>query len=360
MPFSTIDKPNLYFNTLTYSGNGSSPRTVTGVGFKPDFTWLKNRSRAGSSALNDNVRGAGLNKELSSETFYAEGANGGSGYGYLSAFASDGFTLTTGSTAYDIVNRSGDSYVSWNWLGSGTTPVSNTSGSVTSTVSANTTSGFSIATFTYSSGSPTIGHGLGVAPAMILVKNRTSTDNNWLTYHKSMGATKAMYLNGTNAQVTSSVFWNNTAPTSSVFTVSSNLYSADHVAYCFAEVKGFSKFGGYTGNNSLNNFVYTGFKPAFVIVKVTSTTEQWCIKDNKRNTINPLDRSIFANANNAEDYNTTNHLIDFVSNGFNLKDNTSQNLTNGNGQTYIYMAFAENPFVSSKGIPTTARWSGLY
>ncbi|MCX6197298.1 MAG: hypothetical protein NTY55_11750, partial [Flavobacteriia bacterium] len=308
------------------------------------------------------IGGPVCHRHGSGESTSIEGSNGGSGYGYVSAYATDGFTLTTGSTAYDIVNRSGDSYVSWNWLGSGTTPASNTSGTVTSTVSVNATSGFSIVGWTppNTSTPKTIGHGLGVAPSMMIVRNRKYAGN-WRVYHKSLGATKAVNLNTTDSAITDNGFWENTTPTSTVFTTGNGYgYTTggstdDYIAYCFAEVKGFSKFGSYTGNNSLNNFVYTGFKPAFVMIKVTSTTEQWCMKDNKRNTINPLDRSIFANANNAEDYNTTNHLIDFVSNGFNLKDNTSQNLTNGSGQTYAYMAFAESPFVSSKGIPTTAR-----
>jgi len=358
MAYSTIDKPSKYFNTLTYTGDASSPRTVTGVGFKPDFTWIKNRTRAGSSALNDNVRGAGLNKELSSETTNNEGNNGGSGYGYISAFASDGFTLTQGSTAYDIVNRSGDSYVSWNWLASNTSGSSNTDGSITSTVAVNQTSGFSIVSWAGNqTAGASCGHGLGVAPSVIIKKRRNGDNADyWYVYHKSIGSSNSVYLNDTSGSASSGA-WNSQNPTSTVFYHGSSIRENGNnmIAYCFADVKGFSKFGSYTGNNSLNNFVYTGFKPAFVMIKVTSTTEQWCMKDNKRNTINPLDRSIFANANNAEDYNTTNHLIDFVSNGFNLKDNTSQNLTNGSGQTYIYMAFAESPFVSSKGIPTTAR-----
>jgi hypothetical protein len=356
MAYTTIDKGSSYFNTLTYTGNGTSPRTVTGVNFQPDWVWIKNRTRSGSSALNDAVRGAGLNKELSSETTYTEGNNGGSGYGYISAFASDGFILTTGSTAFDIVNRSGDSYVSWNWKANGA-GVSNTQGSISSTVSANTTSGFSIVSYTGNSSSATVGHGLGVAPKFIIIKHRNDVDD-WNCYHASLGSSQRIQLNNTGAA--SAFSWGGN-PTSSVFyllgggATAVNVTGGTYIAYCFADVKGFSKFGSYTGNNQLNNFVYTGFKPAFVMIKVTSTTEQWCIKDHKRNTINPLDRNIFANANQAEDYNTTNHLIDFVSNGFNLKDNTTQNLTNGNGQTYIYMAFAENPFVSSTGIPVTAR-----
>jgi len=352
MPFSNIDKPIKYFNTLTYTGDAVSPRTVTGVGFKPDFTWIKNRTRAGSSALNDNVRGAGLNKELSSESTSVEGSNGGSGYGYISAFASDGFTLTQGSTAYDIVNRSGDSYVSWNWLASNTT-ASNTQGSISSTVSVNTTSGFSIGTYTGNgtSGS-SIGHGLGATPAMIICKSRSDAEQ-WAVYHQSLTYTKYIVLQDTAGAVSTARFYQ--APTSSLFYVDNgygvNKSSATYVFYAFSEVKGFSKFGSYTGNgNADGTFVYTGFKPALVIVKCSSAIENWDMYDNKRNTYNAVDKMIKPNLNIAEASFTT---FDFLSNGF--KNRQADAEYNFSGRTYIYMAFAENPFVSSKGLPTTAR-----
>jgi hypothetical protein len=357
MPYSNIDKPSKYFNTLTYTGDASSPRTVTGVGFKPDFTWIKNRTRAGSSALNDNVRGAGLNKELSSETNSLEGSNGGSGYGYISAFASDGFTLTTGSTAYDIVNRSGDSYVSWNWLGSGTTPVSNTAGTRTSTVSANTTSGFSIVSYTGNQvAGATVGHGLGVKPALIIVKLRSGDVGEPFVYHKSLGATKAFKWNTSDAPITNTTVWNDTEPTSTVFSVGTS-NNVNHVypliAYCFAEVKGFSKFGSYTGNGSSDGtFIYTGFKPAWIMIKQSSTSgEGWEIADNKRSTNNVI-TTFLRNSSGTESTNT-DRQFDFLSNGIKMRG--THGSTNGSGSTYIYMAFAENPFVSSKGIPTTAR-----
>jgi len=350
MAYSTIDKGNKYFNTVLFSGN-SGTQSITGVGFQPDLVWLKCRNSAGTwNNLIDSVRGA--SKTLYSNTTNSEGTDN-----YLSSFNSNGFSLNTGDSG---TNTSGNTYVSWNWLAANST-TSNTNGTITSTVSANTTSGFSIVSYTGTGSVATVGHGLGIAPKMIIVKNRDQGAGgwNWKVYHASLGNTKDISLNRTDAATTTTNFWNNTSPTSSVFTIGTdgvvNTNGNKFIAYCFAEIKGYSKFGSYTGNNSLNNFVYTGFKPAYVMVKITSTTEQWCIKDNKRNTINPLDRNLFANAANAEDYNTTNHLIDFVSNGFVLKDNTSQNLTNGNGQSYIYMAFADSPFVSSKAIPTTAR-----
>ena len=340
MPYSVIDSPKKYFEAKTYTGTGAT-QSISGLSFKPDLTWLKIRNQAYDHAVQDAVRGA--TKDLETSSTDAEQTRS-----MLTAFTSDGFTLGTDSQS----NSNGNTFVSWNWLGSNTT-ASNTNGTITSTVSANTTSGFSIVTFTYSSGSPTVGHGLGVAPSMVIVKNRTSTANNWLTYHKSMGATKAMYLNGTNAEVTSSVFWNNTAPTSSVFTVSTNLYAADHVAYCFAEVKGFSKFGSYTGNGSTDGtFIYTGFKPAFVMTKESSGTSHWIIHDTKRSPNNEMRKELYPNLTNAEAENL--RYIDCLSNGFKIRSDDDTQI-NGSGATYIYMAFSENPFVSSKGIPTTAR-----
>jgi len=344
MPFSNIDKPSKYFNTVTYSGNGVNPTSITSVGFKPDLLWIKCRSNIVSNLLFDAVRG--VSKRLISNSTATETTET-----QIASFDTNGWTMDADTAN----NGSGRTYVAWNWLASNTAGSSNTSGTISSTVSANTTSGFSIVTFTYSSGSPTVGHGLGVAPAIVIVKNRTSDVNNWLTYHKSMGATKAVYLNSTSAEVTSSVFFNNTAPTSSVFTVSSNLYAADHVAYCFAEVKGFSKFGSYTGNGSTDGtFIYTGFKPAFVLIKQSSGAgEFWTLSDNKRvANYNVTDARLFPNSSNAESSNGAGN-IDFLSNGFKIRNSDAP--MNTSSATYIYMAFAENPFVSSKGIPTTAR-----
>lgn len=360
MAYSNIDKPSSYFNTKLYTGNSNATQTISGVGFQPDFSWLKCRDSVEFHHLADAVRGA--NKFLHSNNTDAERTGSYDGGSNTMAFTSDGFSLTNPTATDDELNFGSRLYCSWNWKANGAGS-SNTAGSITSTVSANTTSGFSIVSYTANaSTTATIGHGLGVAPSMIIVKERSGTSD-WMVYHKSLGAGNSIKLNSTSASASNTISFGNTSPTSTLFTVGEDggdyqtnyPNGATYIAYCFAEVKGFSKFGSYTGNNSLNNFVYTGFKPAFVMIKVTSTTEQWCMKDNKRNTINPLDRNMFANASNSEDYNTTNHLIDFVSNGFNLKDNTSQNLTNGSGQTYVYMAFAESPFVSSKGIPTTAR-----
>jgi hypothetical protein len=358
MPFSNIDKPSKYFNTILYTGDGASPRTLTGVGFQPDLVYIRNRDQAGSWAWYDAVRGTGASKNFSTDSANAEGSGGdATGYGFLSAFNTDGFSVTTGSVAYNIVNQSTIQYSAWNWLGANTT-VSNTAGSITSTVSANTTSGFSIVSYTGNASNSTIGHGLGVAPSMIIVKNRSATES-WIVYHSTLGNTKFLELDGTGAEQTSSTIWNNTSPTSTLFTVGTNSKvngnTNSMIAYCFAEVKGFSKFGSYIGNGSANGtFVYTGFKPAFIIIKRNVSATNWLMYDNKRDSFNVMYKLLQPNTNSAEataDPTVTN--IDFLSNGFKLP--TTWSGINGSGSTYYYMCFAENPFVSSKGIPTTAR-----
>jgi hypothetical protein len=342
-----LDKPTDYFNTIIYSGNGSNPRTLTGVGFQPDWVWLKNRTDANGHTLADAVRGA--NKTLSSDGSGAEVTDKSDGH--LDAFTSDGFTVGAG-TDDARVNNSGSNYVAWNWLASNTT-ASNTDGDITSTVSANTTAGFSIVSYTGTGSNTTVGHSLGTTPSMIIFKNRDSITD-WRVYHKTLGATKGIRLSSNGAEQTSSTYFNNTEPTSSLFTVSTavdtNENTSDFIAYCFAEKKGYSKFGSYTGNsNADGTFVYTGFKPAWVVIKRTDTTANWHMLDNKRDPINEADATLLANDAGAE-FESTND-VDFLSNGFKLRANQ----TSTNVGTYIYMAFAESPFVTSTGIPTTAR-----
>jgi len=364
MAYTTINKGSSYFNTVLYTGTGTTggnTLAVTGVNFQPDFLWVKNRTVAVHHYLYDIVRGTGSAKALGSSTTASESTfssyadNGG-----VASLDSNGFTAYRGTdNTYQGTNLNGNSYVAWNWLAGGT-GVSNTSGSISSTVSANTTSGFSIVSWTASGATSTVGHGLGTTPSMIIFKDRSNVTN-WFVYHKSIGATGALYLNATNSTVTNSIFFNNTSPTSSVFTVSTYLSASPYIAYCFAEVKGYSKFGSYTGNGSADGtFVYTGFKPAFFMVKRTDTTGSWIIVDNKRNTTNPETLLHLAHTTSAEE-NTTSFSAffgDFLSNGVKLRDGTIYTGgTNFNisGGTYIYMAFAENPFTSSKGIPCTAR-----
>ena len=342
MAYTDIDKSDDYFNTVLYTGNGST-QSITGVGFQPEWTWIKCRSDARNHQAYDVVRGA--TKQIYPNLTNAEDTDVSS----LTSFDSDGFSLGSAGA----VNVSGQTLVAWNWLAGGT-GVSNTQGSIASTVSANTTSGFSIVSYTGTGSNATVGHGLGVAPKMVIVKNRNTT-NGWEVYHASLGATKVILLNSTEAEQTSSSSWNNTSPTTLVFSVGSaagtNGSGNPLIAYCFAEKKGFSKFGSYTGNGSTDGtFVYTGFKPAFVIIKRTNTTGEWGMFDNKRDSFNVATKELKANASDAEE---VNGAIDFLSNGFKLKATSA--FMNASGSTYIYMCFAENPFVTSTGIPTTAR-----
>jgi hypothetical protein len=255
-----IDKPDDYFNTVLYTGNGTT-QSITGVGFQPDWVWIKNRTSAEASGMFDAVRG--VTKMLSTQNADAETTTATS----LTAFGSDGFSV--GSNLR--VNQSSNNIVSWNWLANGT-GVSNTAGSISSTVSANTTSGFSIVKYTGNGTSgATIGHGLSVKPNMIILKSYENGQQ-WAVYHSSLGATQGLRLNSNIAAYTSSTRWNNTEPTSTLFTVGNdgevNTSGEDQIAYCFAEKKGFSKFGSYTGNGSADGtFVYTGFKPAFFDIK---------------------------------------------------------------------------------------------
>ncbi len=342
MAYSTINKSTDYFNTKTYTGNGGT-QAVTGVGFQPDWVWLKSRSVGDSPILFDVVRG--VTKRLMTNSTGAESTEAQE----VQSFDSDGFTV--GSS--DNANRSGATMVGWNWLGANGT-ASNTDGSISSTVSANTTSGFSIVTFTGNSG--TVGHGLGVKPNFIVVKSRqTGGSNNWVATHSALGTNMTdnyIILNLTDAAGTSTNVWGG-EPTTTTFTVSSAVAANDNnVAYCFAEKKGYSKFGSYTGNGSTDGtFIYTGFKPAFFMAKRSSAAgDPWVMIDNKRNSFNALSNTLLANSADAE--NTGTDRADFISNGIKIK--TTSNAWNANGSTYIYMAFGQS-IVGSNNIPATAR-----
>ena len=341
MAYSTISKPSLYFNTKLYTGNGST-NAITGVGFQPDWTWIKDRDATDWHFLTDAVRGA--TKTLSSNANNAETTQATA----LTAFGSDGFTVGSDGS----VNRNSENFVSWNWKANGAGS-SNSNGSITSSVSANTTAGFSIVSWTGNSG--TVGHGLGVKPAMIIVKSR-QTANNWVVIHQGLTGgmdTNILVLNTNGAE--SSGGSGMAEPTSSVFTITSGLASNDNnIGYVFAEKKGYSKFGSYTGNGNSNGvFIYTGFKPAWVMVKKSNSTSNWSILDNKRlgfnSSVSP--REVYANSNDQE-YDS--NRFDIISNGFKLR--TSGGDGNGSGDTYIYMAFAEEPLVANVGasIPATA------
>ena len=344
MAYTTIDKPTDYFNTKLYTGTGAS-HAITGVGFQPDLIWIKNRDTTGNHALFNVI--SGVQTYLNSNTNYSEQTSAPT----VTSFDSDGFTVGSSTD----LNGSGNDLVSWNWLASNTT-ASNTDGSITSSVSANTTAGFSIVTYTGNGVSgATVGHGLSTtAPKIVLIKKRNAADP-WTMLNTNIDLQKYMRLDDTTGAVSDPMF-NNTAPTTSVFTVDSdgqvNGNTNTFVAYCFSEVKGYSKFGSYTGNgNADGTFVYTGFKPAWVMIKNTSTADPWLMLDNKRDTFNAMEKRLDASDSDAEATGTD--YADFLSNGFKIIGNLG--IHNNSGQNYIYMAFAENPFVTSTGIPTTAR-----
>ena len=342
MAYTTINKSTDYFNTKLYTGNATA-RTID-VGFQPDLVWGKLRSTTGNHWLWDSIRGA--NYYLKSN---ATDANNTGGVQDLNGFVSNGFTVGTGTR----MNTNSGTMASWNWKANGAGSA-NTAGSISSTVSASTTSGFSIVSYTGTGSAGTIGHGLGVAPACIIIKT-TSTTSDWFVYHQSTGATNRTKLNQTVASATST-FINNTAPSSTVFNTegggASGTNGETYIAYCFAEKQGYSKFGSYTGNgNADGTFVYTGFKPAFVIFKSTNVAlSHWYMWDSKRNTYNQINKRLYPNLNNSEGDGSDNNL-DFLSNGFKMR--TTNTDSNGNGSTYIYMAFAEEPLVGDN--PATAR-----
>ena len=343
MAYTTIDNGEEHFNTVTYTGTGSS-RSITGLEFGPDWVWIKRRNGAYSHYLYDSTRGTG--KQLYAEKTDAEATDNTE----VTAFNSDGFSLGSGSGT----NENTNTQVAWCWKANGGTTSTNNDGSTASTVQANTTAGFSIVTFSRSAGGTiTVGHGLGKKPDWIIVKSR-QTSNNWVVTHKSLGTEMQDYymiLNGTDASSNSNDIFGG-EPTSSVFSTTNNVASNDNqVAYCFTEIKGYSKFGSYIGNGSSNGtFVYTGFKPAFFLIKSIDGAKNWHIIDNKRNTVNPV--NLYLNPNNT-DADGTFVFGDFVSNGFKIRGDG--NTFNNNDENYIYMAFAEHPFVSSKGVPVTAR-----
>jgi hypothetical protein len=455
-----INKPGEYFNTVLYTGNGST-QSITGVGFKPDWIWLKERSSTGNHKINDVIRGT--TKYLSSNLANAEDTTGSG----IQSYDSDGFSI---SNATDI-NDNTVTYASWSWLAAGTAPsktytvkvvddsgnkyrfddfgtsavtleiseggtytfdqsdssnsghplrfsttsdgthgggseyttgvttngtpgsagaytritvaasaptlyyycsahsgmggtantpttnsFSNFGGSIQSNISPNITAGFSIVSYTGTGANATVGHGLGVTPKMIIFKKRNGAPN-WSVYHTSIGATKYLELNTTAAAQTATDRFNDTEPTSSVFSVGTenqtNASSGTYIAYCFAEKKGYSKFGSYTGNgNADGTFVYLGFKPAWLMIKKDGTGDNWLMYDNKINPENVMDTNLKANTSDAEATNS-NHNLDFLSNGF--KWRTTSNTRNGSGSTVIYMAFAEQPLVGTNNIPATAR-----
>jgi hypothetical protein len=334
LPDPTIIDGSVYFNTVLYTGDGTGSRDIGGLLFAPDFTWIKNRTSAINHGLFDTVRGAG--ERLSSNLTNAETTRSDN----LTLFNSDGFRVNSGS----VTNQSGSTYASWNWKAGGTA-VSNTDGSITSSVSANTEAGFSVVSWTGTGSNATVGHGLSSAPEMIINKNRIDNAG-WGVYHSSLGATKYIWLQESNAAATYSNAWNDTSPTSSVFTVGSdgqwNGSGDGMISYCFHSVEGYSKAGSYTGNRNADGpFVYTGFRPAWVLIKRTDSTTDWYLYDAKRNAYNLVDGILQPNEADAE-ATSSNNSMDFTSNGFKLRGSGAT--INGTDANHIYLAFAENPF----------------
>jgi len=315
-----------------YTGNGSTQsvsNAVNTVSFQPDLVWTKSRSAATGHQLADSVRGA--TKYLQSNNTNAEGTD----VTVLTAFNSGGFSI--GNDAG--INTSAATYVGWNWKAGGTvTAGNNTAGTITSTVSANTTAGFSVVKYTTSTTNSTVGHGLGVAPSMVIVRY-IGTVSNWFVYHTSVGAGNYVMLNSTNGQAALSTLWNNTAPTNSVFSVGTAWTAAvDTIAYCWAPVAGYSAFGSYTGNGSTDGpFIYTGFRPRWIMIKRMDAIQSWAIWDTSRDSVNVVSLQLYPNLSSAENSYLT---MDIVSNGFKSRSATEYNTSGG---TYIYAAFAENP-----------------
>ena len=361
MAYTTIDDPSAHFHTRLFQGDGSSGLTVTNNAnagdFKPDWLWIKNRAgtyATRSHELMDSNRGA--NKALEADDTEAEFTRSGT-----NSFNTNGFTV---GDDYGVNPPSGTTSVAWQWKANGGTTSSNSDGTITSTVQANTTAGFSIITYTGNfTDNQTIGHGLSQAPEALIIKNRDHTSGtSWVIYHEGLNfPTKDLIYFNTNAANDHDPTFNNTAPSSSVITMgaySFNNRSGDsHVCYAFHSVKGYSKFGKYTGNitsGSDGAFVYTGFKPAWLMVKSDSNAgQEWVIFDNKRDSFNQMDAWLYANASTAEDSTGDARDVDFLSNGFKFRN--AGGPTSYSGRTYIYFAFAEHPFVSSKGVPVTAR-----
>jgi len=347
MAYTAIDDPAQYFQTVTYSGNGSNDHTITGVGFNADFVWIKPRSGTDDHRLFNQVRG--IDKYLETSNTDAEVTDA------ILTTNSDGYVLTNAGE----VNSGTTTYVGWNWKASGST-ASNSSGDMTSTVSANTDAGFSIVSWTGDgTAGNTVGHGLNSAPEFILTKALADGTSSWGGYHIGTDATApedyGMQIDGSGARIDTANMLNDTAPTSSLVTLGGATYSNHSsnpmIMYAWHSVQGYSKFGSYTGNgNADGTFVYTGFRPARVMLKSTASGAGWNIHDAKRDTYNEMNKQLYANSNAADG---SSRPIDFLSNGFKQRGTTSD--VNNSGDTFFYTAFAEAPFVNSNGVPCNAR-----
>jgi hypothetical protein len=354
MAYTNIDDPSAYFQAKTYTGNATDNTPITNDGnsnLQADWIWFKRRSSTENHVLADSTRG--VTKWLFSNLTNAEGTT----TARLKSFDTNGFTLgDTGST-----NQNGANFVAWQWKANGGTTSTNSDGNITSTVQSDTTAGFSMVTYTGNgSNNQTIGHGLGVQPSWWVVKNRSGGSTNWLFGASSIlgGTSNYLKLNDTSANTEYNNIWGDSPTSSTLFRVSNvshlNTNGSNYVAYLFADKQGYSKFGSYIGNGNTNGaFIYTGFKPAWVMVKQINTARSWQIFDNKRDGYNETYMPRLQADNDSPEVANSGASMDFVSNGFKLR--TSQTGANQSGGTYIYMAFAENPFTTSTGVPCTAR-----
>jgi len=354
MAYTAIDDGSAYFHTQLYTGDGNATQAITNDAnagnFQPDWLWIKRRSDAEHHMLADSNRGAG--NRLRSDVNNSEDSNG------VTSFNTDGFTTLSSA----VWNASSKNYVAWQWKANGGTTASNSDGSLASTVQANTTSGFSIVTYTGTGSGTTVGHGLGAIPHLVIVKNRSASQH-WRVFHKDAytGGGYGQYQSGVKLNENSAAdhgansYWNNDPFTTSTFSIGANaevnVNSENFVAYCFTEKQGYSKFGQYTGNGDADGtFIYLGFKPAYFLLKSTDITQHWYVFDTARDTYNPSNSTLQPSTNNAQQ---TSYPMDFLSNGFKIRHNDGA--WNGSGNSYIYMAFAESPFVSSEKVPCTAR-----
>ena len=350
MAYSTIIKPSDYFNTKLYTGTGST-NAITGVGFQPDWVWIKKRNATGQHQLFDAVRG--VTKKVYSDSTDAESTSATT----LTAFGTDGFTVGSNSG----INGSSDTIVSWNWRASGTSGSANTDGSISSTVSVNTTSGFSIVKYVGTGSNATVGHGLGVAPKIVLVKD-LSASVSWRMYTEMTGNQSQLALDQTSAADSgNTTMWNSTSPTTTTFSIGThgnvNTSSNNYIAYCFAEKQGYSKFGSYIGNGNADGpMIYTGFKPTFIMLKNASAVQDWQMYTFDMQPFNEFCTTSAGRLKpNTTDAQSTKSAFDMLSNGFKMRTNASD--INASGNQIIYMAFAEEPLVANVdgGLPTTAR-----
>ena len=359
MAYATINDPSAHFQNVAYTGDGNSPKAITNTGnsnLQPDWLWIKNRSNTYDHAVFDSSRG--VDKVLKTNQTNAESSSAG----YQNSFNTDGFTVTANGN----VNNNGENYVAFQWKANGGTTSTDTNGASSAagyntTVQANQTAGFSIvqwdAAFDQGNGRYNLGHGLGKIPDFILIKNRESSGN-WYVHHPNIDDNDYLRLDLTNATSNTGARYTFYRPdfTTSLFNVDYNnivTQNEAYVAYVFAAIQGYSKFDSYTGNGNTDGpFIYTGFKPAWLLIKRIDGTGYWVMLDNKRNTPNGTGGRLGAQASDAE-YGSAN--VDILSNGFKIRGSNSDSDNNQNSSVYIYAAFAESPFVSSTGVPTTAR-----